>query len=239
MKTSFKKVSKKSKDLVNTLKPITIKERNLIYSQTMKSIRFVEKEKDKEKALKLFEVIKMNRLHITDEYYLKLLKIITENINSSFKIYNYMKKDGVKPTKEIFIQLLRSCSLGIGESKIEKIEKILFQDLIKWKIKPSTFMFNLGLKSCSKLNNEEISLKIFEEMKKKDVKRDIFTYGILIQIQCKLENVEKAFNLFEEMKNENIKPDVYIYNSLMTLCKNHKDNLTEVSFELFRKFDFF
>eukprot|EP01080_Neovahlkampfia_damariscottae_P000873 gene873-9784_t len=201
----------------------------------MKSIRFVEKEKDKEKALKLFEVIKMNKLHIDEEYYLKILKTITENINSSFKIYNYMKKDGVKPTKETFIQLLRSCSLGHAEKSIEKVNKLLFEDAKKWKINRSTFMFNLALKSCAKQNDTETANKIHEEMKNENIKRDIFTYGLLIQIQCKSGNVNKAFDLFEQMKNEEVKPDVYIYNSLMTLCKNHKDNLTEISFELFRK----
>jgi pentatricopeptide repeat protein len=232
----FTKV-KTPKEVPKSFKPVTKEERNLLYSQVMKSIRFVESEKNAEKALKIFDVIKMNRIHIDEEYYLKIFKTIPERINSSFKIYNYMKKDGVKPNKLIFHQLLRTCATGDSKKNAERVIHLLFEDMVKWKINRTTFMFNLGLKCCSNCKYSEGALQILEHMKENKIERDVFTYGILIQIHSHKDDVVNAFNTFEEMKNDKIKPDVYIYNSLMTLCKNSSDNLTEISFELFRKFE--
>jgi pentatricopeptide repeat protein len=233
----FTKV-KLPKEVPNSFKPVTKEERNLLYSQVMKSIRFVESEKDSDKALKIFDVIKLNRIHIDEEYYLKIFKLIPERINSTFRIYNYMKKDGVKPTKLIFHQLLRTCATGDSSKNVERVMHLLFEDMVKWKINRTTFMFNLGLKCCSKCNDSENAAKIIEHMKENKIERDVFTYGMLIQIHSRKDDVVNAFNTFEEMKNDKVKPDVYIYNSLMTLCKNSSDNLTEISFELFRKFEF-
>ena len=136
-----------------------------------------------QRAISLFEQIRENRWHISMELYNPLLQATSlQNFAETMKMYQYLKKDGVKPDQKCFMILLSACARAsrsqnvlVGgsandraiegkDSIVQEAYKLLMKDRIKWKIPATAFMFNEFLRTCYNVNDLKQGWNVFRMM---------------------------------------------------------------------------
>ncbi|EGC35059.1 hypothetical protein DICPUDRAFT_152635 [Dictyostelium purpureum] len=128
------------------------------------------------------------------------------NFNLSYKFYNQMKKDQVKPSVYVFGTLLNTCTTATGiDSKIieERINKI-FEDIAKYEVEVSVNIFNILMKSLIQLGKNQEAISFIDRLKSIGVKPDITTFTTWVIAQS--EKIKAEYQL--DIKGKDILEEI-------------------------------
>jgi hypothetical protein len=212
---------------VKPMNILTVKQRSLLFFQITKGIENNYREKNFKKIHELYETSKTNRLHLTLDSYVLILQSMRDHVKNSFKVYQNLKKEKLKPNEKILIILLSNCSEGKESSGdySSKAFKVLLEETKRWEIPKTTLMYNLAMKSCILHMEQDKVIQIYEDMETEKVSPDVYTFSLMFKVLSQFGNTKKCLFLLDKLKELDLKPDVYLYNSLLTSCKNDQNEM--------------
>eukprot|EP01027_Heterolobosea_sp_BB2_P013264 GEZU01019130.1.p1 GENE.GEZU01019130.1~~GEZU01019130.1.p1 ORF type:complete len:786 (+),score=218.42 GEZU01019130.1:120-2360(+) len=202
-------------------------ERSALFAATMRDLRRAIKNDRIAEAVRIFEgPIKENRLHMTFEDYLSLLKLLAKygRMNMAFSVYQHLKKEQLKPNRRLFGILLTACAQGRdpGGDYIGRAKKILYEDMPRWKITPNTFIYNEFLRVCANRKDTESALTVYKLMK---------SHMRANETNKAAENDSNANDSEDSVEEARVNPDKYTYTTLIKILA--KAGLTKEAFAVF------
>ncbi|EAL63439.1 hypothetical protein DDB_G0288027 [Dictyostelium discoideum AX4] len=125
--------------------------------------------------------------------------------NQSWKIYNDMKKDNIKPSIHVFGNLVDICnhSTSIDSNKIqERVNKII-EEIDKYQVPVSINFFNILMKTMITIGNNDQAITMIDKMKDSGIRPDITSYTTWIKAISEKYLADNYLNKKELIKELN------------------------------------
>ncbi|KAL9957362.1 hypothetical protein ACROYT_G038992 [Oculina patagonica] len=183
-----------------------------------------------EEALNLLASMKENKLYPTVEVYNIFISAYARKgqVRKAFKIFNDVKKRGMKPTAHTFSSLFNACAkASVPRHALQRVEKLLAEiskRTAKQELEMNVITYNAAIQALVVCGNPHQAFDIYQEMQDNKVEPDGHTFSSLLAACCfdKVEGPSTAFKILEEMKALQIEPDIYIFNSVLKVMRDFK-----------------
>jgi pentatricopeptide repeat protein len=152
---------------------------------------------------------------------MQMIAVMAKNglVNKAFKLYQSMKKAGVKPGTGTFMWLLISCTrapTNTGGAYIPRCYYV-FDEMEKFHVSPSIQHFNFALQTCANVGDVSRAEDIVTIMQQHKIVPDVNSYTSLLKASG--SSVSKVLFFWNQLKAE-IAPDLRAYNTLLSTLKD-------------------
>ncbi|XP_022784229.1 pentatricopeptide repeat-containing protein 1, mitochondrial-like isoform X2 [Stylophora pistillata] len=181
-------------------------------------------------ALKLLSSMKEDKLNPKIEVYNIFISAYAKSreVKKAFKLYNDVKKWGLRPTAYTYSSLFYACTQAqVTERTLERVEKLYTEISLrvpKDELEMNLITYNAAIQAFAVCGNPDRVFDVYQEMRKNKFVPDEYTFTSLLAACCldPDEGPRLAFQLLEEMKWFRLRPNIYIYNSVLKVMRNFK-----------------
>lgn len=186
------------------------------------------------KGLEIYNSIKDGDLRNNVSVCNSILSCLVKNgkFQSSLKLFNQMKQNGLKPDIVTYSTLLVGCGKAKGgfSKALELIQELKYHEL-----RMDSVIYGTLLSVCASNNEREEAEKYFEEMKSEGHSPNMFHYSSLLNAYSSEGDYKKADELIQEMRTAGLTLNKVI---LTTLLKVYvRGQLFEKSRELLKELE--
>lgn len=190
-----------------------------LYKQMVRS--FISEKRLKE-AIDVVEV-RMKEDRVKPDYYLYDLLIMECGrrgyTKKAFKLYNRMKRRGLKVTGPTYAALFNACSKSIHPKAAIDLANNLRKIIIQNGFEANEIVYNAMISAYGRCGDIETAFQIVDEMKEKRLQLKIDTMNHLLQACC--SDTEYGFRhallVWHRMFHKKLTPDIHSFN-LMLRC---------------------
>ncbi|KAI5645505.1 PPR repeat family domain-containing protein [Phthorimaea operculella] len=139
----------------------------------------------------------------------------------AFKLYNEMKRRGLKPTGDTFTCLFEACSNSPWAADGLKNAKNLRNFMIEKGIEPNLTNYNAMIKAYGRCGDLPTAFGIADEMTSKKIKIRVHTFNHLLHacISDKDSGLRHALVVWRKMLKSREKPNIYSFNLMLRCVK--------------------
>lgn len=183
--------------------------------------RFIRDRRMKE-AIDVLEV-RMKEDRVKPDYYIYELLILECGrcgyTKKAFKLYNQMKKRGLRINGSVYAALFSACANSIHPSIALEQAKNLRKILIQNEYNLNEIIYNAMIKAFGRCDDIETAFQLVDEMKEKKLRMKIDTMNHLLQVCCsdKAYGFRHALLVWHKIYHRKMVPDIYSFN-LMIRC---------------------
>lgn len=180
------------------------------------------RDKRLKEAIDVVEV-RMKADRVQPEYYIYDLLIMECGrmgyTKDAFKLYNRMKKRGLKVTGPTYTALFNAVAKTIHPNDGLKLAENLRQILIKNGFPMNEKIYNTMIKAFGRCGDIDTAFRLVDEMKEKKLQLNIDTMNHLLQVCCsdKEFGFRHALLVWHKIYQRGMTPDAYSFN-LMLRC---------------------
>lgn len=186
--------------------------------------RFIRDRRMKE-AIDVLEV-RMKEDRVKPDYYIYELLIMECGrcgyTKKAFKLYNQMKKRGLRINGQVYAALFSACANSIHPSialeKAKNLRKILIQDGYN----ANEIIYNAMIKAFGRCGDIETAFQLVDEMKEKKLRMKIDTMNHLLQVCCsdKEYGFRHALLVWHKIYRRKMVPDIHSFNLLIRCTRD-------------------
>lgn len=180
------------------------------------------RDKRLKEAIDVVEV-RMKENRVQPEYYIYDLLIMECGrmgyTKQAFKLYNRMKKRGLKVTGPTYAALFNAIANTIHPNEGLRLAENLRQIMIQNGYPTNETIYNSMIKAFGRCGDIDTAFQLVDEMKEKKLQLKIDTMNHLLQVCCsdKLYGFRHALLVWHKIYRYNMMPNVYSFN-LMLRC---------------------
>ncbi|KAG8231129.1 hypothetical protein J437_LFUL010455, partial [Ladona fulva] len=140
----------------------------------------------------------------------------------AYKLYNEMKKRGIKPRASVYTSLFNACSNSPWKEDGLSRASQLMESLESSGYEPNIINYNAMIKAFGRCGDLEVSFRLVDQMISKGIAPDSSTFAFLLQACAsdKESGFRHAILVWEKMISKGIKPSLHTYNLLLRCCKD-------------------
>ncbi|XP_023936395.2 pentatricopeptide repeat-containing protein 1, mitochondrial [Bicyclus anynana] len=199
--------------------------------------QYLEHKRIKE-AIDILEIrmLKVDRVKPENYIYNILIGACAEvgYTKKAFKLFNDMKRRGLKPTGDTYTCLFEACIYSPWTKDGLKLATHLRNHMTEKGIEPNLTNYNVMIKAFGRCSDIPTAFKIVDEMISKKIKIRVHTFNHLMQvcISDKEYGLKHALIVWRKMLKMREKPNVYSFNLMLKCVKDcnlgSKEDLMEV-----------
>eukprot|EP01122_Echinamoeba_exundans_P000857 TRINITY_DN1079_c0_g1_i4.p1 TRINITY_DN1079_c0_g1~~TRINITY_DN1079_c0_g1_i4.p1 ORF type:complete len:405 (-),score=50.92 TRINITY_DN1079_c0_g1_i4:179-1393(-) len=151
----------------------------------------------------------------------QMIAVMAKNgfVNKAFKLYQSMKKAGVKPGAGTFMWLLMACARAPADTGGAYIPRCYYvlDEMTKFHVSPTIQHFNFILQTCSNFRDIARAEDVLTIMQQHKVTPDVNSYTSLLKASS--ASVSKLLHFWGRLKAE-VAPDIRAYNTFLSTLKD-------------------
>ncbi|XP_046404393.1 pentatricopeptide repeat-containing protein 1, mitochondrial [Ischnura elegans] len=139
----------------------------------------------------------------------------------AFKLYNEMKKRGIKPRPSVYTSLFNACSNSPWKEDTLSRATYLLNSLEGNGYEPNDINYNAMIKAFGRGGDLTRAFSLVDQMLDRGIGVSSSTFAFLLQacVSDKEAGFRHAVIVWDKMRKNGINPSVYTYNLLLRCCK--------------------
>lgn len=137
----------------------------------------------------------------------------------AFKLYNKMKKRGLKVTGPVYTALFNACAKSIHPKEALSLATNLRKIITQNGFVANEIVYNAMISAFGRCGDIDTAFQLVDEMKEKKLQLKIDTMNHLLQVCCSDEELgfRHALLVWQKLYNKKLTPDLHSFN-LMLRC---------------------